>query len=685
MVTDHFITTTTTPQISDETSERKSVCSPDDNENDEISPILASSPVPSETTEQPETLYVVTDEDISTDSDALMILEDSICLTFNQPAIPEETEEEEDEIPESSGEVPGLGIEEIYLAESSGEWANISTVEECVAVLDEDSICRTPDMSRSFCDDLPTSSRSRHVTPLTLDHRSTSLTTVNLPGLGEIHVRSKSEQCIHGDQRSTHHSLDKILPVTESSLPESFFSSTQDIGVFRSLENLQTPPRLKRLRKKRNSSSRHTHHSSSTSLDEDQAPSPRRRSHKKESPITQPVQMSTPTRDIVSLSYNLQQDEDSFDFSVLSNLSPLPSVVDRKKCSTPGRRRGSGTPTTLTPSTPKTRPEVLRLGDQMEGIYFTKSTRSVEKVSMKLDSVLFGGGGGDSSDSDGEMERFEREIVRESYAAVMDQLKVMVPLNTGEDDGVVGPPLPDLGCYRDDIGELSSAEITVKNGHEVLEIPDITPVTVTPDIADEGDLMLELDDNNAVSVSDILLGYDANTSLLEEQSAASSSQLVERDDGVERVGEIIQQQYFSQLMDEMRSWNPACELDGDPHPPTSTRARILSEPGSSSSSEPTINAFLRTLGGSDSEFSTPSTPCRFAAGLDPHPCSDSPFQKAQSLSVILKSPEIRKYQSKLRPCANPECGACQAKRKRKSERWKRWKILNQDQNPCQVD
>eukprot|EP00116_Pleurobrachia_bachei_P000121 sb/3460383/ len=713
MVTDHSVTTTTTPELipvpSDDNSEANSA-------GDEISPILASSPVPSETTEQIETLHVVTDEDISTeDSDALVILEDSICLTFNQPAIPEETEEEEDEIPESSGEVPGLGIEEIYLAESSGEWANMSTVEECVAVLDEDSICRTPDMSRSFCDDLPTSSRSR-VAPLTPDHRSTSLTTVNLPGLGEVHVRSKSEQCIHGDQRSTHHSLDKILPATESSLPESFFSSTQDIGVFRSLENLQTPPRLKRLRKKRNSSSRHTHYSSSTSLDEDQAASPRRRSHKKESPITQPLQMSTPTRDIVSLSNNLQQEEESLDFSVLSNLSPLPSVVDRKKCSTPSRRRGSaGTPTTLTPSTPKTRPEVLRLGGQVEGIYFTKSTRSVEKVAMKLDSVLFGGGGGDSSDSDGEMERFEREIVRESYAAVMDQLKVMVPLNTGENDAVAGTPLPNVGCCRDDAGALSSADITGKGGPRVLITPDTSPVaekvSVTLGIAEEDDPMLELDDNDVVSVSDILSGYDANTSLalLEERDAtssslieergaanssqfgemnaasASSSQLVERDDGVERVGEIIQQQYFSQLMDEMRSWNPACELDGDPHPPTSTRARILSEPGSSSSSEPTINAFLRTLGGSDSEFSTPSTPCRFAAGLDPHPCSDSPFQKAQSLSVILKSPEIRKYQSKLRPCANPECGACQAKRKRKSERWKRWKILNQDQNPCQVD
>ena len=152
--------------------------------------------------------------------------------------------------------------------------------------------------------------------------------------------------------------------------------------------------------------------------------------------------------------------------------------------------------------------------------------------------------------------------------------------------------------------------------------------------------------------------------------------------GVEHVGEIIQQQYFNQLMDEMRRWNPMCELDGDPVAP---RGRILSEPGaSSSSSEPPINVFLRNLGGSDSEFSTPSTPCKFT-GLEPHPCQDSPFQMAQSLSVILKSPEIRKYQSKLRPCANPDCGACEAKRKRRSERWKRWKVLNQDQSPCQVD
>ena len=123
-------------------------------------------------------------------------------------------------------------------------------------------------------------------------------------------------------------------------------------------------------------------------------------------------------------------------------------------------------------------------------------------------------------------------------------------------------------------------------------------------------------------------------------------------------------------MKEIASWSydPACELDDEIAP----RSRVHSEP-SSSETEPPINSVLsRNRGGmcgSDTEVCASGermyaerrplhraevcTPIKLP-GLDPHSCQDSPFQKAHSLSVILKSPDIRRFQSKLKPCRNPE-------------------------------
>ena len=155
-------------------------------------------------------------------------------------------------------------------------------------------------------------------------------------------------------------------------------------------------------------------------------------------------------------------------------------------------------------------------------------------------------------------------------------------------------------------------------------------------------------------------------------------------DEVERLDAVIQQQYFSRITKEIKSWSydPSCELDDD----ELSQVGVFSEPSSSSEGDPPINSFLsRKLQsvrwGSDSEVCTPIK----LPGLDPHSCPDSPYQKAHSLSVVLKSPDIRKFQSKLKPCRNPNCGACQARRKQRSHRWKTWKVLSQDGNPCETN
>ena len=155
-------------------------------------------------------------------------------------------------------------------------------------------------------------------------------------------------------------------------------------------------------------------------------------------------------------------------------------------------------------------------------------------------------------------------------------------------------------------------------------------------------------------------------------------------DEVERLDAVIQQQYFSRITKEIKSWSydPSCELDDD----ELSQVGVFSEPSSSSEGDPPINSFLsRKLQsvrwGSDSEVCTPIK----LPGLDPHSCPDSPYQKAHSLSVVLKSPDIRKFQSKLKPCRNPDCGACQARRKQRSHRWKTWKVLSQDGNPCETN
>ena len=65
--------------------------------------------------------------------------------------------------------------------------------------------------------------------------------------------------------------------------------------------------------------------------------------------------------------------------------------------------------------------------------------------------------------------------------------------------------------------------------------------------------------------------------------------------------------------------------------------------------------------------------------------SDSPFKKAHSLSVLLKSPDVKRFQSKLIPCKNSNCKACETRKRRTSYRWKQWKILSKDANPCETN
>ena len=259
--------------------------------------------------------------------------------------------------------------------------------------------------------------------------------------------------------------------------------------------------------------------------------------------------------------------------------------------------------------------------DEIEGIYFSgKSfpTKANKIQTAGLSSVLFDDKS-ELSDVDEDMEKFEEQMCRENFKAVMNELIFAV------------------GMFGEASQTESSPTSTPRTKGE--------PTEPTP-----------------------------STSNFLDLSMCESSC-----DEMGRVQEAIHQQYYNQVVKEIKDWSydPECELDGD-H--IAARLRSHSEPSSSEGERPPDCIERGTMCGSDTEVCTPVKP----PGPKLPPCPDSPYQKAQSLSVSLKSRD-KKFQSKLKPCRNPECDACQRRRKRRSDRWKNWKILNQDGNPCETN
>jgi hypothetical protein len=263
--------------------------------------------------------------------------------------------------------------------------------------------------------------------------------------------------------------------------------------------------------------------------------------------------------------------------------------------------------------------------DEIEGIYFSgKSAPSnVNKIhTTGLSSVLFDDTSA-LSDVDEDMEKFEEELCRENFKAVMNELVFAVQM----------------------FGDGSQTHTSPGSRPETKAEPS-GPTPSTSNFLD--------------------LSFSGSTC-----------------EDVSRVQEAIHQQYYNQVVREIKEWsyNPECELDGDQ---LTARLRIQSEPSSSEGELPSdciSRGTTSAMCGSDTEICTPKK----LPGLESHPCPDSPYQKAHSMSVLLKSREVRKLQSKLKTCRNPDCEACLRRRKRRSDRWKNWKILNQDGNPCETN
>ena len=269
-----------------------------------------------------------------------------------------------------------------------------------------------------------------------------------------------------------------------------------------------------------------------------------------------------------------------------------------------------------------------KVDDEVEGIYFDgkNAPSKANKIhTTGLSSVLFDDKS-TLSDVDEDMDKFEEELCRENFKLVMNELTFAVELFQTADSDADSRESPN-GSPR------TAAE----------------PTEPMPSTSKSNFLDLSFCDSTC--------------------------------DDVSRVQEAIHQQYYNQVVREIKDWSydPDCELDGDK---LMARLRIHSEP-SSSEGEPPPDCISRgaAMCGSDSEVFTPQ---KFS-GLDAHPCPDSPYQKAHSMSVILKSRDTGKYKSKWKACRNPECEAGQRRRKRRSDRWKNWKILNQDGNPCETN
>ncbi|KAL5254929.1 hypothetical protein ACHWQZ_G014394 [Mnemiopsis leidyi] len=267
-----------------------------------------------------------------------------------------------------------------------------------------------------------------------------------------------------------------------------------------------------------------------------------------------------------------------------------------------------------------------KVDDEIEGIYFdgrSSSCRAKKINASGLSSVLFNDKS-TLSDVDEDMDKFEEELCRENFKLVMKELMFAVRMfGTADSQGSTSP----------------------------LGYPQTTAEPTEP------------------------MPSTSKSNFLDLSFCDSTS------DDVSRVQEAIHQQYYNQVVREIKDWSydPDCELDGDR---LMARLRIHSEP-SSSEGEPPPDCISRgaAMCGSDSEVCTPQK----LYGLDSHPCPDSPYQKAHSMSVMLKSRDTNKFKSKWKTCKNPECEGCQRRRKRRSDRWKNWKILNQDGNPCETN
>ena len=304
-------------------------------------------------------------------------------------------------------------------------------------------------------------------------------------------------------------------------------------------------------------------------------------------------------------------------------LSPIPSpygTLKRPRIFSGSRNRSSASNSSSDKGVEK------KVDDEVEGIYFDgkNAPSKANKIhTTGLSSVLFDDKSA-LSDVDEDMDKFEEELCREHFKLVMNELTFAVKLfQTADSDGSASP-----------------------NGSHQTAAEPTEPMPST-----------------------------SKTNFLDLSFCDSTC------DDVSRVQEAIHQQYYNQVVREIKDWSydPDCELDGDK---LMARLRIHSEP-SSSEGEPPPDCISRgsAMCGSDSEVCTPQ---KFS-GLDAHPCPDSPYQKAHSMSVILKSRDTGKYKSKWKTCRNPECEACQRRRKRRSDRWKNWKILNQDGNPCETN